>query len=681
MQELRQNEIIDRLKAFSLTPDPGTVVEVSAGEGRPLVISYSADSLSYGGVHDLPVLVSIKEGRHFWLDLKGTTVPPQSPMLHVPTGLQRSYVLEPVAIGTPLSEAPLQTTELLNVGEAAVSYKVDSSGIKRANNSQGHGMPVRTSWSVVSVKVFRLEEKTGSIAGGGSAFLRWRFLPLEAKEYVLRVTVRTVERQQHDERFGEWFGEGSEEQTLDITLRAAGYDPRMRDPHSEILPAVDLGFVHPARQLEVPSGQPCILGAERLRLGRIPQGAVLSRIISMRNCLLKSAVEFSWDPEDTGVENPLLTAGVVSIQPFKGRIDAAQSVLFQVTIFAGCGPRFLGQQPVACVVCQEPPTKAVRSRRPKSRLESRMDEERQARARAPEPRVPVVSRPTAARSQHVAEIAKTLSTRHSCSDDHGRVLCPAYPTSTVNAPVPRVLAEALEQGTGNGSGMGGELPRDGCYGGEEGEEEEKVDGRGDGGDGARNQPRGAGEGLQPGPGGRGITAAGQANRAPGPALCLANRTGGGTDRFSSRGGDRPGTSGGGAVLLRLDVEGEVVCMETFHALYGGRGEINQDDSGRSEPRAAARSVETSTSSGQGGGSVGDRSSDISSGTNINGGRVDAFVVPGPSRYVPDWAAFGAGHKESGKVKIGGSLARTEKGGNGKVGFRSKDGRYVLVRIP
>lgn len=59
------------------------------------------------------------------------------------TGLQRQYVLEPVAVGTPLNEAPLQTTELLNVGEAAVSYKVDSNGIKRANSSQGHGMPVR----------------------------------------------------------------------------------------------------------------------------------------------------------------------------------------------------------------------------------------------------------------------------------------------------------------------------------------------------------------------------------------------------------------------------------------------------------------------------------------------------------------------------------------------------------
>lgn len=33
-----------------------------------------------------PFQVSIKEGRHFWLDLKGTTVPPQFPMLYVPTG-------------------------------------------------------------------------------------------------------------------------------------------------------------------------------------------------------------------------------------------------------------------------------------------------------------------------------------------------------------------------------------------------------------------------------------------------------------------------------------------------------------------------------------------------------------------------------------------------------------------
>lgn len=74
------------------------------------------------------------------MDLKKTKTRPQPTFS---TGLRRQYVFEPVAVGTPLNEAPLQTTELLNVGEAAVSYKVDSHGIKRANSSQGHGMPVR----------------------------------------------------------------------------------------------------------------------------------------------------------------------------------------------------------------------------------------------------------------------------------------------------------------------------------------------------------------------------------------------------------------------------------------------------------------------------------------------------------------------------------------------------------
>ena len=74
-----------------------------------------------------------------------------------------------------------------------------------------------------------MEEKTGTIAGGGSTFLRWRFLPLEAKEYVLRATIRTTGN--HDDQFGERFGDRPEEQTLEIILRGVGYDPRKRDPH------------------------------------------------------------------------------------------------------------------------------------------------------------------------------------------------------------------------------------------------------------------------------------------------------------------------------------------------------------------------------------------------------------------------------------------------------------------
>lgn len=45
-------------------------------------------------------------------------------------------------MGTPFNEAPLQTTELLNVGEAELSYLVDTAKIADANARQGHGVPV-----------------------------------------------------------------------------------------------------------------------------------------------------------------------------------------------------------------------------------------------------------------------------------------------------------------------------------------------------------------------------------------------------------------------------------------------------------------------------------------------------------------------------------------------------------
>lgn len=71
------------------------------------------------------------------------------------------------------------------------------------------------------IQVFRLEEARGTISGGGSAFLRWRFLPVESKEYVLKIIVRTDPP----------FEEHTEAQSLEFFLRGMGYDPRTRDPY------------------------------------------------------------------------------------------------------------------------------------------------------------------------------------------------------------------------------------------------------------------------------------------------------------------------------------------------------------------------------------------------------------------------------------------------------------------
>lgn len=67
------------------------------------------------------------------------------------------------------------------------------------------------------------------IQGGSSELLRWRFSPLETKEYVMKVTVRAETRVEKP------LEGGPKEQSLDIILRGAGYDPRTRDPHRCIL--------------------------------------------------------------------------------------------------------------------------------------------------------------------------------------------------------------------------------------------------------------------------------------------------------------------------------------------------------------------------------------------------------------------------------------------------------------
>ena len=49
----------------------------------------------------------------------------------------------PVAVGTSVDQAPLQTTELLNVGDADLQYEVDVSSLKAARDENfGFQVPV-----------------------------------------------------------------------------------------------------------------------------------------------------------------------------------------------------------------------------------------------------------------------------------------------------------------------------------------------------------------------------------------------------------------------------------------------------------------------------------------------------------------------------------------------------------
>lgn len=187
---------------------------------------------------------------------------------------------------------------------------------------------------------------------------------------------------------------------------------RPRITCSEALPGVNLGMVHPVRQLQRPQGQACLLGVERLRLGRMPQGSRFSRIVSLQNCLSAKVrghrtlpfevgtrhsrfetlgnslvrrraprtcftcccvmpgvppqfseqdVDFTWVSEETGHECPLQSSRIVSVQPTRGRLAAGQKVLLQVSISALCGPRVFDGSSLVCLVEEAPQAEASHS--------------------------------------------------------------------------------------------------------------------------------------------------------------------------------------------------------------------------------------------------------------------------------------------------------------------------------
>eukprot|EP01033_Poteriospumella_lacustris_P005515 gene5515-3931_t len=97
--------IIEELRLFSIEPKVG---RLGPGESMVVRISYKHSSLKYQGLHNLPVLVRISQGKQFYLDIRGRTLAAQLPtnrrssvrILDQPRGLQSAQGGSLMAPGT-----------------------------------------------------------------------------------------------------------------------------------------------------------------------------------------------------------------------------------------------------------------------------------------------------------------------------------------------------------------------------------------------------------------------------------------------------------------------------------------------------------------------------------------------------------------------------------------------------
>lgn len=280
-EEVRVNRIIDEIKCFDISPK--TAQELGPGESVTLRISYAFKSREFGGIHTLPVLLRVAQGKQIWLEFTGTTLGDEAHLLAPPP------LIKPVAVGTQPEFAPLQHLDLFNVGLSPCEYRAQ---VVDDDNS-----------------MFVVENETGFLPPRSCTRLGVRFLPLKPGTFRPRLSIN--------------------DKLVNVVVQ--GYDPASPN------------FAHaafscpPIRQFMDIKSQVAMLSYDVVNFGKIPQRTHITRLVVIR-VRKKALHEFQWE-----ASHGLVEAGILSIEPQSGTLggDAEEFTTCRVTLRANTEPQVL----------------------------------------------------------------------------------------------------------------------------------------------------------------------------------------------------------------------------------------------------------------------------------------------------------------------------------------------------
>lgn len=294
-EELKQGMLVDR-GIFTAHPRKG---ELAPGADALITIGMShvaADEF------ELPLLLVVESGKRLILNVRGRTLAPREPYLHLPS---RELLLGPTPLGLPKPHR--HTLELPNWSDVPLAYELDT-GLLATLNEHNFGFDVLS-----------CAEPRGVIPPGGTARIPFAFQPLEAREYTLAVPLRVGD------------ADGREEPTTRVLrLKALGHDPAdgsIPAAHE----AARLALAPPFQQIAMAEAeQPMRLSLDRCVFGRAPIGSSVRQLVVLSN---KSSCpcEFEWD-----TTHPMYGLRV-TVYPSHGTVAAGQHLCCKVTM-VGAGP-------------------------------------------------------------------------------------------------------------------------------------------------------------------------------------------------------------------------------------------------------------------------------------------------------------------------------------------------------
>lgn len=389
-QRLMQVCILEELKSFEIEPRMGTL---QPGETCTIRVAYSHSSLKYGGLHKLPVLMRVAQGKQFWVDIVGQTlgyndtaraqiqtpsgetsrkdeIQPDSILLKAFVDTNSGLYLQNVPIGLPIESAPIQRIVLVNVSGTDACYDVDMSTLRDATTTN------------LNTEVFKVFNPRGIINARSTVLLEVAFFPLEAREYHIPLVVRyypcslmgdesslgpiVPSSRGGSKAANRKKGVLLNSRFLNINVKCLGYYPREPKP---MVPRTDFnGSLPPRRQL-LDLGNPIAISEDVVDFGIIPQKAEVGRLLVLKNHSENKIVDFFIDDASCG----LIGAGFLSVSPCYGRTAPGEAVVLHITAKADIYSTIIEDR--FSIVTQEviSAKKSTRGNRLKERLKSSRD--------------------------------------------------------------------------------------------------------------------------------------------------------------------------------------------------------------------------------------------------------------------------------------------------------------------
>lgn len=299
--------VLDR-GIVSITPRSGTI---PVGGSVTIAVTYRFDEV---GIHTLPVVLRINDGKKVLLVMEGRTVPYDMDCL---TSHHASeYALLPVELGD--MEPPMQSMLLENPLDREVSYQVDLDALRRLAD-QNYGFPI-----------LQCVNPEGTLPPRSLTTVQWYFRPLEEKEYVMTVPISTGSGESYTYTF---MGRGYHPQKVSMEARRQfTEDAMLAIPHApalKLLPAL-----------------PVSLSMEVMRFGPVPYFALYRRSCTLRNDHPNDTYSFQWDPRHDYGDH------VFNISPTNGLLLPGAEVECRMNFYSGSTSQLLGWS-IACHIRNE----------------------------------------------------------------------------------------------------------------------------------------------------------------------------------------------------------------------------------------------------------------------------------------------------------------------------------------